>query len=103
MDSSLENRDDFRYKHKAKIFLEIYSTGAYYQAKMLNYSRGGLYFETDYAPLPGTDIFISIENSPYDFGADVYRAQVRWRTELSKKKSKYSFGVGVRYNQPQGR
>jgi len=103
MDSSLENRDDFRYKHKAKIFLEIYSTGAYYQAKMLNYSRGGLYFETDYAPLPGTDIFISIENSPYDFGADIYRAQVRWRTELPAKKSKYNFGVGVKHNLPQGR
>jgi hypothetical protein len=102
MDQDADNRDDFRYKHRAKILLEACFSGAYYQAKMFNYSSGGLYFESDYAPLPGTDIFISIENSPYDFGADVYRAQVRWRTELSKKKSKYSFGVGVRYNQPQG-
>lgn len=102
MDPNLENRDYFRYKYRAKILLETYSTGAYYQAKMLNYSRGGLYFESDYAPLPGTDIYIGIENSPYDFGADIYRAQVRWRTKLSKKKSKYSYGVGVRYNHPQG-
>lgn len=102
MDPNLENRDYFRYKYRAKILLEAYSTGAYYQAKMLNYSRGGLYFESDYAPLPGTDIYIGIENSPYDFGADLYRAQVRWRTKLSKKKSKYSYGVGVRYKYPQG-
>lgn len=102
MDPNLENRDYFRYKCRAKILLETYSTGAYYQAKMLNYSRGGLYFESDYAPLPGTDIYIGIENSPYDFGADLYRAQVRWRTKLSRKKSKYSYGVGVRYNHLQG-
>ncbi|MBW2409540.1 MAG: PilZ domain-containing protein [Deltaproteobacteria bacterium] len=101
MDPGLENRDDFRYKHKAKILLENCATGACYHAKMQNYSRCGLYCESDYAPLPGTDIYISIENSPYGFGADLYRAQVRWRTKLSDKKSKYSYGVGVRYNQPQ--
>jgi hypothetical protein len=30
MDPSSENRDDFRYKHKANILLETYSTGAYW-------------------------------------------------------------------------
>ena len=103
MDQDANNRNDFRYKHRAKILLETNFSGVFYQAKMFNYSSGGLYFESDYAPLPGTDIFISIENSPYDFGADIYRAQVRWRTELPAKKSKYNFGVGVKHNLPQGR
>jgi hypothetical protein len=100
MEPGTDNRDDVRYKHKAKILLETHSNGAYYRAKMLNYSRGGLYFESDFAPLPGTDILISIAKSPYDFSADVYHAQVRWRTELPPNKSKYSFGVGVRHSQP---
>ncbi len=100
MEAISEHRDDLRYKRKAKILLEAHPNGSYYQAKMINFSRGGMYFESDYAPLPGTEIFIGIENSPYDFGADVYRAQVRWRKELSDQKSKYAFGVGVKYNQP---
>ena len=95
-----EHRDEMRYKRKAKILLEAPPSGAYYKAKMINFSRGGMYFESDYAPLPGTEIFIGIESSPYDFSADVYRAQVRWRKELSDQRSKYAFGVGVKYNQP---
>ncbi|MGD9182921.1 MAG: hypothetical protein PVG15_15675, partial [Desulfobacterales bacterium] len=67
---------------------------------MYNYSRGGLYFESDYAPLPGTEIYIGIEKSPYDFGPDLYRARVQWRKELSGQTSKYAFGVGVKYHYP---
>ena len=100
MEGIPEHRDDLRYKRKAKVLLETYPNGAYYQAKMFNFSRGGMYFESDFAPLPGTEIYIGIENSPYDFGADVYRAQVRWRKQLADEKSKYTFGVGVRYSQP---
>ena len=100
MESIPEHRDGHRHKHKANILLETYRSGAYYQAKMLNYSLGGMYFESDYAPLPGTEIYIGIENSPYDANADVYRAQVRWRKQLTDERSKYSFGVGVKYSQP---
>jgi hypothetical protein len=64
---------------------------------MYNYSRGGMYFEADYAPLPGTEIFIGIKDSPYDSGADLYRARIRWRRPLIKGSSVYQFGVGVRY------
>jgi hypothetical protein len=100
MEEIPELRDDLRYKRKTKILLESYPNGAYYQAKMINFSRGGMYFESDYAPLPGTEIYIGIENSPYDFGADVYRAQVRWRKQLSNERSKFAYGVGVKYNHP---
>jgi hypothetical protein len=64
---------------------------------MYNYSLGGMYFEADYAPLPGTEIYIGIKNSPYDAGADVYRAQIRWRKQLSASPSNHQFGVGVKY------
>ncbi len=94
-----EHRDNMRTKHKANILLETYPTGVYYQAKMFNFSRDGMYFESEYCPLPGTEIYIGIENSPYDIGADVYRAQVRWRKQLTDKKSKYTYGVGVKYTQ----
>jgi hypothetical protein len=98
MEGVSEQRDDIRHKYKANILLETFSTGAYYEAKMFNYSRGGMYFESDYAPLPGTEIYIGIENSPYDAGADVYRAQIRWRKQLPNEESKFNYGVGVRYS-----
>jgi len=100
MEGGSEHRDDIRHKYKANILLETFPAGAHCEAKMFNYSRGGMYFESDYAPLPGTEIYIGIENSPYDAGADVYRAQIRWRKQLPDKKSKFNYGVGVKYSQP---
>jgi hypothetical protein len=95
-----EQRDAMRLKHKAIILLENFPAGSYYEAQMYNYSRGGMYFESDYAPLPGTEIYIGIEKSPYDSSPDMYRAQVRWRRELPPHNSKYTYGVGVKYHYP---
>jgi hypothetical protein len=100
MPSTAEQRDTTRVKHKASILLENFPSGAHYEAKMYNYSRGGMYFESDYAPLPGTEIHIGIEKSPYDLGPDMYRAKVRWRRQLPGQESKYAFGVGVKYHYP---
>ena len=100
MESIADHRYESRRKFKAKILLETFSTGTYYEGKMFNYSIGGMYFESDYAPLPGTEIYIGIENSPYDASADIYRAQVRWRKELPAEHSRFNFGVGVKYSQP---
>ena len=102
MSPDAEQRDATRVKHKANILLENFPSGSHYPAKMYNYSRGGLYFESDYAPLPGTEIYIGIEISPYDFGPDMYRAKVQWRKALSVQESKYAFGVGVKYHYPVG-
>ena len=95
-----EQRDATRLKHTASILLENFPAGAHHEAKMHNYSRGGMYFESDYAPLPGTEIYIGIEKSPYDSSPDMYRAQVRWRQKLLMQDSQYSFGVGVKYYYP---
>jgi hypothetical protein len=100
MDVTSEQRDTLRVKHRASILLENFPARAHYEAIMYNYSRGGMYFESDYAPLPGTEIYIGIEKSPYDSAPDMYRAKVRWRRELPAPNSKYSFGVGVKYHYP---
>lgn len=95
-----EQRGATRMKRKAKIMLENFPSGTHYKAQMYNCSQGGMYFESDYAPLPGSEIYIGIENSPYDHGPDMYRAQVRWRRELPASNSKFAFGVGVKYHYP---
>jgi len=96
-------KNDFRAKertkHKAKILLDNFLNNTCHEARMLNYSAGGMYFESDYAPLPGSEISIGIRHSPYDSGPDIYRAQVRWRIPLPQN-SKYAYGVGVSYCEP---
>ena len=97
MKSHPEQRENRRFPHEAAIMYENYPTGKYYEGRMLNYSRGGLYFESDFAPPIGTEIFIGIENSPYSAGHDVYRAKVVWHKKLGEKESFYYYGIGVRY------
>jgi hypothetical protein len=95
-----DHRNNTRIKHKADIQFENYNSGIPFKARMYNYSTEGMYFETDYAPLPGTEIYIGIKKSPYDAAADIYRAQIRWRKHLTSSPSDYQFGVGVKYYQP---
>lgn len=92
-----DNRNNIRTKHQAEIQFENYFSRKHYKARMFNYSTEGMYFETEYAPLPGTEIYIGIKNSPYDAGADVYRAKIRWRKQLDSPASNHQFGVGVKY------
>ena len=100
MASTSDLRTDVRIAHQADIQFENYFSDSRYKARMFNYSPGGMYFEADYAPLPGTEIYIGIKDSPYDAGADIYRAQIRWRRRLKAGDSLYHYGVGVRYTPP---
>ena len=76
---------------------EHFGSGRYFEGKMLNYSRGGMYFESNFAPEIGTEIFIGVENSPYTSGHDVYRAKVIWHFKLQDPEAVFSHGVGVKY------
>ena len=93
-------RNNERIKYKAEIQFENYFSGTHHTAKMYNYSFGGLYFEADYAPLPGTEIYIGIKNSPYDSGADLYHARIKWRKQLTSQVSNNYFGAGVQFCHP---
>ena len=92
-----DQRDNSRFPHAASIMFENYASGRYYEGRMVNYSRGGMYFESDFAPKVGTEIFIGVENSPHTSGHDVYRAKVIWKKELADRQSLYLYGVGVKY------
>lgn len=78
-----------------------YDSGRYHEAKMCNRSEGGMYFESEHAPRPGTDIWIKLT----DYSADVYgpeacdgyRAEVMWCRELPGGNGKTRYGIGVRF------
>jgi hypothetical protein len=100
MVEALDLRNAVRVNCKADIQFENFCIETFYKAKMYNYSLGGMYFEADYAPLPGTDIYIGINNCPYHSGPDLYRARVKWRRQLPPGVSAYQYGVGVEYYDP---
>jgi len=97
MESNPEQRDTSRFRHETQIMFEHYSSGRYYEGRMFNYSRGGMYFESDFAPKVGAEIFIGVENSPHTACQNVYRAKVIWKKELADGQSFFFYGVGVKY------
>ena len=98
MELNPENRETPRFEHEATVMIENYPSGKYYEGRMYNYSRAGMYFESDFAPAVGADIFIGIENSPYSSSHDVRRAKVMWCKKLAEKASFFYYGVGVKYS-----
>lgn len=94
-----EQRDDSRTNYKLPVKVEDLESGIALGARMTNYSRTGLCFETNELLHPGAEIFIGIEKSPYTsppFSSyECYRAKIIWRKKLDTAFFKY--GYGVRY------
>jgi hypothetical protein len=97
MESSPDQRATRRFHHETAIMYEHYPSGRYFEGKMYNFSRSGMYFESNFAPEVGTEIFIGVENSPYTSGHDVYRAKVIWHARLEAGNSFFFHGIGVKY------
>ena len=97
---NFENRNNTRINHTSSLQVKDLQSGKIHKAKMVNFSKEGVYFESDSVLNPGMQVYIGIKNSPYDAGADVYRAEIRWRKQLKTPLSNHQFGVGVKYFQP---
>lgn len=98
--SALIKRAYSRDAYETPIMFANYNTEKYYHAKMYNRSLGGMYFESEKALHPGSDICIKIVNHSSDKSGPeaftAYRARVRW----CKKRSKTGiscYGVGIQY------
>jgi hypothetical protein len=72
----------------------------FHKGRLINYSRYGVYFETDAAFKPGTEIFIAIGDSPFDnvdeSGHDLYHGIIRHCAVLDSY-SRYGYGVELIY------
>ena len=91
-----ENRNNARIKYKSPVTIENLKAGIIYQARMLNFSKHGLYFETDSLLRLGDEVYIGIEYSPYADSQNTYecvRAKIMWRRELPNSFFKYGYGV----------
>jgi Tfp pilus assembly protein PilZ len=91
-----EKRRDTRAPFCSPILVEDLNAGYIYRARMVNYSKDGIFIETDVGLEPGEEIYIGIEDSPHKFSPNAsrsYRAKVIWQKGL--KNSIFNFGYGV--------
>ncbi len=92
-----EKRHTERMPHEATIIFEHFATRQYHEGRLLNFSRGGMCFASNFAPEVGAEIFIGIDKSPFSKNHDIYRAKVVWNRPLAEGDARFNFGVGVRF------
>jgi len=91
-----DRRDALRIEHITPLQIKDLKSGEIYEARMFNYSNGGIYFESDGVFEKGTPIYIGIHNSPYSVTSKVfeyYKGEVMWRKELIQSFFNYGYGI----------
>ena len=97
MNTQENKRNEIRFEHESTVLIENHQTGKCFEGKMSNYSTCGACIYTDYAPQPGSEIFIGIENSPYSGSHDIFRAKIVWCSPQTGKNTPYCFRIGAKY------
>ena len=96
MEKLIEKRHHKRMNQNAMVSLESLQIGVDENARMLNCSDDGLYFESDQFLHPGADVFIRIETSFHIQGDyKCHHARIRWGKRL--KNTPYAYGYGAKY------
>jgi hypothetical protein len=106
-----EKRKDLRHDCDARIKWTYFSRTTFndrqeifYRARVLNFSKSGLYFETTYALKPGTILLFrsnAFDKKTSDFeGSECLRSisliEIKWCQEFLWNGESY-FGIGARY------
>ena len=98
--SSDEQRASQRFVYESALKIENCDSGTYTYGRMYNYSAGGIYFESDVAFQPGTQVRIEIEKPAAGLDADHLMASVKWCREISAAVVLYDYGIGVELDRP---
>ena len=97
-----EKREYVRYDLDTPIVYAFQDSDQFKPARLCNYCKGGMCFETDNAVEAGADIYIMMENFlPDSIDAefyDGYLAEVRWCWKQSPEPAQ-PFLIGVKYYQ----
>jgi len=102
----VEKRMHGRYNCEALIKWSYFNQDRFFDAKIFNFSRNGIYFETPYTIRPKATIFIRLETlftknmrlTEQECLRTVSIGEVRWCHELSKDDLSY-YGAGVRHSE----
>ena len=98
-----DNKREYeRHELDTPIVYAYHDSDQFFNARMCNYCKGGMGFETVNAIEPGADIYIMLETFLPDADDaefyDGYLAEVRWCRKLSGNNTE-RYKVGVKYYQ----
>ena len=91
-----EKRNTVRLNNNIPIRVKDLEAGMIFKAKVLNYSKNGLYFETDNFLNPGAEIYIGMQKSSTSCSSGIYelhRAIIIRRKKLVASFSNYGYGA----------
>lgn len=102
-----EKRKYLRHKCEATVECSYFNKENYFDAKLRNFSKSGVYFETGHDLKPGATIFLKmilvssseIKSLDHERPRLVTLGEVKWRIDLSGSDQPY-YGVGVRFPFP---
>jgi Tfp pilus assembly protein PilZ len=95
MSVNTEFKDRKRYTYKAEIYHDSLSPDVFYAATMHNFSKGGLYFESDQSLKIGDQINLRIKHPPPSANENIYElgVEIIWRKDLHYSFFKYGYGA----------
>ncbi len=99
----LQNEGDARIFHRSRVKIKELKSGLFSSAHMRHYSTHRVYVEADTLLLPGTKIYIGIEDSPFTPYAnvyDVYRAEVVSLRHLNGRRYHYGYAIKLILTHP---
>ena len=91
-----EDRDAPRFSHHSPLQIKDLGSGEIHEARMQNFSSGGIYFESDGLFEKGTKIYICMQHSPYAQSSEILEyctGEVVWRKNLKRSFFKYGYGI----------
>ena len=100
----MEKRVTKRQTCEASIISNCFNKEKVFNAKMLNYSKNGMYFESDSLFKNGTNILFKTKSCSFSASdpelgeglRTISLAEVRWWKEIGDDDSPH-FGIGVKY------
>ena len=100
MDLKYDQRKNKRIRCEAVLWHDNLLPEIFYNAKMYNLSRTGVYFESDQIIYPGEDICIGLKDStaPVDDNKEHIRVEIKWRKDLQN--ASFRFGYGAKLIDP---
>jgi Tfp pilus assembly protein PilZ len=96
MTEKLERRGAVRTDHISPLQVKDLQSGEIYEARMVNYSEGGICFGSDGVFENRAKIYICVQRSPYSFSSGVleyYSGEIRWRKKSKRSLFKYEYGI----------
>ena len=95
MNNNSDQRENKRYKYEATIWHDNLFPEIFYETKMYNLSKGGIYFESDQTLYAGEKIYIAIKDpsaSENDY-KDCVQIEIKWRKNLADSNVQYGYGA----------